>query len=136
DGDGMEPVAAAIEAIENRVAHHRAVRDAERIRPEACGATPKGAALGAVDADLARPTDPADQPGGDHHPGPPAAPRRVVHEAAPDDGRAVGGIERSEPTPAQLLPVVVVDPGGTELGPGGPEDAPVPDERGGFEVDA
>ncbi len=44
-------------------------------------------------------------------------------------------VQRGEPASSQLLPVVVIDPGRTELGAGDPEKLAVPREGSRFEVD-
>src|SRR2546423_4356809 len=110
--------------------------DAERICGERVRTGALVAARGAVDVHLARPADPAHQTGGDHHRGAPVPPCEVMREAAPDDWAPVGDVQRGEPATSQLLPVVVIDPGRTELRAGNPEKLAVPRERGRFEVDA
>ena len=117
----MQPVPAPVEPIEDLVAHDRGVRDTERTSGEGIRAGPGVAAGGAVGVDLAGPADPADQPRADHHCGAPVSPGEVVPEAASDDGAPVGEVQRGEPAAAQLLPVVVIDPGDAEIGAGDPE---------------
>src|SRR5439155_22155633 len=123
----IQPVSAAIEAVEHLIAHRGGVRDAERSVREVSARGERRAVARVERVQPAPAPDAAQCAGNEDDRDAAVAPGQVLREATAHDDATVGGVERGESAATQRLPVVVVDRVRDALAAGGPYERAVPE---------